>query len=106
MTIRDLDPSGELGRLFFHVQTKNVHAQEATPLQQTNPRHSSVDAVDLSTLAQEIRDYSSRASQVPELRMDKIQRIQQDLESGGELATSGQLAEALTRETILNSLGA
>jgi hypothetical protein len=104
MTIRDLDPSGELGRLFFHVQTKNVHAQEATPLQ-TTPRHSSVDAVDLSALAQEIRDYSSRASQVPDLRMDKIQRIQQSLESGGEMATSGQLAEAMTRETILNSLG-
>jgi hypothetical protein len=37
--------------------------------------------------------------------MDKIQRIQQGLESGAELATSGQLAEAITRETILNSLG-
>jgi hypothetical protein len=104
MTIQGLDPSGELGRLFFQVQSKNIHAQEPTPLQ-TTPRHSSVDAVDLSVLAQEIRDYSSRASQFPELRLDKIQRIQQGLESGAALATSGQLAEAITRETILNSLG-
>lgn len=103
MTIRDLDPSGELGRLFFQVQTKNIHGQEAIPLQ-TPPRHSSVDAVDLSVLAQEIRDYSSRASQVSDLRMDKIQRVQRALEAGIELATSGQLAEAMTRETILNAL--
>ena len=104
MTIQGLDPSGELGKLFFQVQSKHIHGQEPTPTQ-TTPRHASVDAVDLSVLAQEIRDYSSRASQFPELRVDKIQRIQQGLESGGELVTSGQLAEAMTREMILNSLG-
>ena len=104
MTIRGLDPSGELGRLFFQVQSKDIHAQEANP-SRTTPRHASADAVDLSVLAQEIRDYSSRAAQVPELRGDKIQRIQQALETGVELATSGQLAEAITRETILNALG-
>jgi anti-sigma28 factor (negative regulator of flagellin synthesis) len=104
MTIRGLDPSGELGKLFFQVQSKDIHAQEASP-SRTTQRHSSADEVDLSVLAQEIRDYSSRAAQFPELRGDKIQRIQQALESGAELATSGQLAEAITRETILNALG-
>ena len=104
MTIRGLDPSGELGRLFFQVQSKDFHAQEAST-SGTTQRSSAADAVDLSALAQEIRDYSSRASQFPELRGDKIQRIQQALKGGAELATSGQLAEAITRETILNALG-
>ena len=104
MTIRGLDPSGELGRLFFQVQSKDIHAKEGSP-SRTPQRHFSGDAVDLSVLAQEIRDYSSRASQVPELREDKIQRIQQALEKGTELATSSQLAEAISRETILNALG-
>jgi hypothetical protein len=104
MTIRGLDPSGELGRLFFQIQSKDNHAQE-TSSSRTTPLHSSADAVDLSVLAKEIRDYSSRASQLPELRGDKIQRIQQALEAGIDLATSDQLAEAITRETILNALG-
>jgi hypothetical protein len=104
MTIPGLDPSGELGRLFFQVQSKDIHAQEANPSRITQ-RPSATDAVDLSTLAQEIRDYSSRASQFPDLRVDKIQRIQQALESGVELATPGQLAEAITREAIVNALG-
>lgn len=104
MTIPGLDPSGELGRLFFQVQSKDIHAQEANPLRITH-RPSATDAVDLSTLAQEIRDYSSRASQFPDLRVDKIQRIQQALASGAELATPGQLAEAITREAIVNALG-
>jgi anti-sigma28 factor (negative regulator of flagellin synthesis) len=104
MTIRGLDPSGELGRLFFQIQSKDIHAQEEKA-SRTIPPHSSTDAVDLSLLATEIRDYSSRASQLPELREDKIQRIQNALEGGGHLASSEQVAEALTRETILNALG-
>lgn len=104
MTIRGLDPSGELGRLFSHIQSKEVHVQEAGS-SRTTQRHSAADPVDLSVLAQEIRDYSSRAAQVPELRMEIIQRIQQRLGSGAELATATQLAEALTRETIVNALG-
>jgi hypothetical protein len=104
MTIRGLDPSGELGRLFFHIQSKEIHAQEVNS-SRTTQRHSTADPVDLSVLAQEIRDYTSRAVQFPELRGEKIQRIQRALESGGELATAAQLAEAMTRETILNALG-
>ena len=104
MEIRGLDPSGELGKLFFQIQSKDVHAKE-TSASRTTQQHSAGDAVDLSVLAQEIRDYSSRASQLPELREDKIQRIQQALEAGTELATSGQVAEAISRETILNALG-
>lgn len=104
MTIRGLDPSGELGKLFFHVQAKNLQTQEASPSRATQ-HPSSTDPVDLSVLAQEIRDYSSRVAQFPELREDKIKRIQQALETGAQLATSNQVADALTRETILNELG-
>ena len=79
-------------------------AQEASASRPTQ-RPASADAVDLSVLAQEIRDYSTRVAQFPELREDKIQRIQQALEAGAQLATSSQVADALTRETILNELG-
>jgi hypothetical protein len=37
--------------------------------------------------------------------MDRLQLIQQALAQGVELATPGQLADAITRETILNALG-
>jgi anti-sigma28 factor (negative regulator of flagellin synthesis) len=104
MTIRGLDPSGELGRLFFHIQSKDNHAQEASSIGNAPP-HSSADAVDLSVLAKEIRDYSFRALQFPDLREEKIQHIQQKLEAGTDLASSDQLAEAMIRETIFNALG-
>ncbi|MCW5781770.1 MAG: hypothetical protein KIT39_00520 [Nitrospirales bacterium] len=104
MTIRGLDPSGELGKLFFHVQAKNLQMQEAGPPSATQ-RPSSADPVDLSVLAQEIRDYSTRVAQVPDLRAEKIRRITEVLEAGAQLATSSQVADALTRETILNELG-
>ena len=104
MTIRGLDPSGELGKLFFHVQAKNLQTQETGP-PRVAQHSSSADPVDLSILAQEIRDYTTRVAQVPELREDKIRRIQQLLEAGEALATSSQVADALTRETILNELG-
>jgi hypothetical protein len=104
MTIRGLDPSGELGKLFFHVQSKDLHARDAHP-SRTSQGSSSADPVDLSVLAQEIRDYSTQVARFPELREDKIHRIQQALEAGAQLATSSQVADALTRETILNELG-
>ncbi|GJL57156.1 MAG: hypothetical protein NPIRA03_00130 [Nitrospirales bacterium] len=104
MTIRGLDPSGELSKLFFHVQAKNLQAQESGPPRAAQ-HSSSADPVDLSVLAQEIRDYTTRVAQVPELREDKIRRIQQVWEAGEAFATSSQVADALTRETILNELG-
>ncbi|WP_342346891.1 flagellar biosynthesis anti-sigma factor FlgM [uncultured Nitrospira sp.] len=104
MTIRGLDPSGELGKLLFHVQAKNLQTQEASPPRATH-HPSSADPVDLSVLAQEIRDYSIRVAKFPEVREDKIKRIQQALETGAQLGTSNQVADALTRETILNELG-
>jgi hypothetical protein len=102
MTIQGLDPSGDLGRIFFQVQSQEVHAQKSNLLRPASP-HSAADPVDLSTLVQEIRDYTARASQVPEFRGDKIQRVQQALDAGTELATSEQVAEAMTRETMVNA---
>ena len=103
MTIPGLDPSGELGRLFFQIQSKSGHDKDV-PQPKTVP-YGSTDAVDLSRLAQDIRIHSSRAAQLPDLRTDRIQQIQEALAQGRELATPGQLADAITRETILNDLG-
>ena len=103
MTIPGLDPSGELGRLFFQIQSKTSLEKDIRQTQSVS--QGSADAVDLSRLAQEIRTHSARAAQLPDVRTDKIQQIQQALGEGGELATPGQLADAIVRETILNALG-
>ena len=103
MTIPGLDPSGELGRLFFQIQSKSGHDKDVGHPPTTSG--SATDAVDLSRLAQDIRIHSSRAAQLPDLRTDRIQQIQQALAQGSELATPGQLADAIARETILNDLG-
>ena len=103
MTIPGLDPSGELGRLFFQTQSKVVHDKNVHHSPTTS--RSATDAVDLSGLAQDIRNHSSRAAALPDVRTDRIQQIQQALAEGKELATPGQLADAIVRETILNNLG-
>jgi len=103
MTIPGLDPSGELGRLFFQIQSKTSLEKDIRQTQSVS--QGSADAVDLSRLAQEIRTHSARAAQLPDVRTDKIQQIQQALGEGSELATPGQLADAIVRETILNALG-
>ena len=102
MTIPGLDPSGELGRLFFQIQSKS---DEKDVRQTKFVSQGSTDAVDLSRLAQDIRRHSARAADLPDLRTDRIDRIQQALTQGVELATSDQLADAIARETILNALG-
>lgn len=103
MTIPGLDPSGELGRLFFQTQSKSSH-EKAVHQSKSIPQ-GSADAVDLSRLAQDIRTHSSRAAELPVLRTDRIERIQQALTQEVQLATPNQLADAIARETILNALG-
>ena len=49
MTIPGLDPSGELGRLFFQIQSNSSHEKDIRQPQPV-PQGSS-DAVDLSLLA-------------------------------------------------------
>jgi hypothetical protein len=103
MTIPGLDPSGELGRLFFQIQSKG--SPEKDVRQPSSTPRGSTDAVDLSRLAQDIRIHSSRAAELPDLRSHRIQQIQQALAQGLELATPTQVADSITRETILNALG-
>ena len=102
MTIPGLDPSGELGRLFFQIHSKSSHDTDVR--QPKTVLQGSTDAVDLSQLAQEIRIQSARAAELPDLRTDRIERIQQALSQGVELARPDKLADAIARETILNAL--
>ncbi len=102
MTIPGLDPSGELGKLFFQVQSKQGHEKGGH-----HPRtvsQGASDAVDLSQLAKDIRLQASRAAQLPDIRANRIQEIQRALTQGNELTTSQQLADAMTREVILHAL--
>ncbi len=102
MTISGLDPSGELGRLFFQITSKSSQEKEVRDSRSLS--QGSTDAVDLSRLARDIRTHSAQAAALPDLRSDKIRRIQQALEEGVELATPREVADALTRDTILNAL--
>lgn len=103
MTIRSLDPSGELGKLFFHIHSKN---QQESPshVSQSVGETPSRDAVDLSAVVKTLQDFTSRAAALPETRVDKIQSVQQRLEAGTPLATTEQVAGALLRETFLNDV--
>ncbi len=102
MTIPGLDPSGELGRLFFHIHSKSSHEKDSRP--SASVPATSTDAVDLSRLAQDIRTHTAQATQLPDLRTARIQSVQDALAQGKELATSEQLADAIVRQTILDAL--
>ncbi len=101
MTIRGVDPSGELGKLFFQIQSKTIHGQDSVQPHSAR-HHPSRDAVDLSALVREIQDHVHKVAREPELRLEKIQQIQQALDNQAELADAQQVADALTRELFLN----
>ncbi|GJL49401.1 MAG: hypothetical protein NPIRA01_06280 [Nitrospirales bacterium] len=103
MTIPSLDPTGELGRLFTAIQPKAV-----APNDQRQSNHVSggrtYDDVALSTFAQEVRDLTKQGVQEPDIRPDRVQALREAIESHQSLASSEQVADALSRDTILNAL--
>lgn len=103
MTIRSLDPSGELGKLFFQIHSKNQHE---SPSNVSRPAGTtpSRDAVDLSAVVRSLQDFTSRASALPEVRLEKIHAVQERLEAGSPLANAEEVAGALLRETFLNDV--
>ena len=92
-----------MGKLFFQIQSKTIHGQDSGQPHSAR-QHPSKDAVDLSALVREIRDHVHKVEQEPELRLEKIQQIQQALDDQTELADAQQIADALTRELFLNEL--
>ncbi|MDR4494388.1 MAG: flagellar biosynthesis anti-sigma factor FlgM [Nitrospirales bacterium] len=103
MTIRSLDPSGELGKLFFQIHSKNQQ-ESPTNVSSSGGSPPSRDAVDLSAVVKTLQDFTSRAAALPEIRLEKIQALQQRLEDGAALATAEGVAGALLRETFLNDV--
>ncbi len=103
MTIRNLDPSGELGKLFFQIQSKKLH-DSSSPASNTGLTTPSRDAVDLSAVAQALQEFTSRASAVPEIRSEKLSALQRRVEAGDPIASADQVAGALIRETLLNDV--
>ena len=103
MNISSLDPSGELGRLFLSVQSKNSTTSEDRQSKQVGQGQAH-DAVALSTFANDLRDHSAKVAQLPDVRTDRVQGIREALQQGQQLATSEQVADALIRDTILNAL--
>ena len=103
MNISSLDPSGELGRLFLSVQSKDSTTSEQRKSHDVS-HGKSHDAVALSAFAQEVRDQSAKVAQHPDIRTDRIQAVREALQQNQQLATSEQVADALARETIINAL--
>jgi flagellar biosynthesis anti-sigma factor FlgM len=103
MTIRNLDPSGELGKLFFQIQSKDRHDLTRTGAQPASTLPSR-DAVDLSAVAQALQELTSRAGNLPDVRSEKLQALQQRIKDGEPLASAEQVAGALLRETLLNHI--
>jgi flagellar biosynthesis anti-sigma factor FlgM len=103
MTIRSLDPSGELGKLFLQVQSKTLPESRVNPSQQAQTTPSS-DAVDLSVLAKTIQEQTARATTLPDIRAEKVQQVQRALDRGEAPVSSDQVSDAMIRETILNTL--
>ena len=101
MTIRSLDPSGELGKLFFQVQSKALTGSQTKGSQTPQPGPTT-DAVDLSMVAKAIVGLTSRTAALPDIRFDRVQRVQEALQTGVSPATSQDIADALIREAILN----
>ncbi len=100
MTIRNLDPSGDLGKVFFQIPS--LQTQERSSLSTPGSRPVSRDAVDLSAVAQIFQDFRSRAIQLPAIRADTVGALQQRLANGESLASPEQLANALLREVSRN----
>lgn len=103
MNIPSLDPSGELGRLFSTSQPQNVAPNDQRQSNQVQSGRTH-DDVALSLFAQEVRDLTSKITQQPDIRVDRVEAVRRALESHQPLASAEQIADALSRETILNSL--
>ncbi len=103
MTIRSLDPSGELGKLLLQVQSKTQTESPVNPFRQTRLPPSS-DAVDLSVLARTIQEQTTRASILPDIRAEKVQQVQLALARGQTPVPSDQVSDSMIRETIMNAL--
>ncbi len=103
MTISSLDPSGELGRLFSTSQSKAVVSQEQRQ-GKTIPLGHAGDDVALSVFAQEVRDLTQRVSHQADIRTDRVESIREALRQNQSLATPEQVADALSRDTVLNTI--
>ncbi|WP_447968313.1 flagellar biosynthesis anti-sigma factor FlgM [Nitrospira sp. M1] len=103
MTIPSLDPTGELGRLFSAIQPKAVPPNDQRQSNQVSGGRTN-DDVALSAFAQEVRDLTQQGLQEPDIRHDRVQAAREVLQRDQTLASSEQVADALSRDTILNAL--
>ena len=101
MKISGLDPSGDLGRLLFHIQSKDTAGSEQRQTSQVR-QGSAKDAVALSSFTQEVQDLSTKATRLPEIRNDRVQDIREALRQKQELATSQEVANSIISDTIFN----
>ncbi len=103
MTISSLDPSGELGRLFSTSQAKTVVGSDQRQFK-SSPIGRSGDDVALSAFAKEVREVTSKISREPDVRVDRVETIRDALKQQQSLANAEQVADVLSRDTILNTI--
>lgn len=103
MNVSGPDPSGALNKLFLPIQHKEGLAHDPRTGQSAS-RSGTHDAVVLSGFAQDARNLATQAAQLPDIRGERLQQVQAALDRQEPLASSRQVADALVRDTILNSL--
>lgn len=102
MNISGPDPSGAIGKLFFPVQQKEGSSDELRVTHSVS-QNGTNDEVSLSSFAHDVRDLSEKAGRLPDVRTERLQEVRTAL-NRQELASSQQVADAIVRDTVLNSL--
>ena len=103
MKISGLDPSGDLGRLLFQIQSKDTAENDQRKTSQIRQGNKN-DAVALSSFTQEVRDLSAKVTTFPEIREDRVQQVREALRQNQQLATSQQVASSVISDTVFNSI--
>ena len=92
MKISGVDPSGDLSRLLFHIQSKDIPEKDQRQTGQVKQGQSG-DAVAISSFTRGVRDLSDTITNLPDIREDRVQQVRDALQRDqqfGDIATSGE----------------
>lgn len=89
-----------------HVQLEKLHqrTQRETSAQTRQTPSSPGDSVELSTRAQDYSRIQEAMQNAPDIRQEKVERLQQQIADGTYAVDSGAVADRLIRESIIDVL--
>ena len=80
---------------------KDKGGQQASPT--PSPTNNSRDAVNFSDEQQEYQSLLDAVRDVPDIRQEKIRKIQKALESGEYRVASEEIADRIIQDTVINN---